>query len=86
MRLVFNANSCKCPLRRGQGLERRILRGLPRETMLRSAVFEMRGIARTYSKPRTDTDPPSSLTFDWFSVGQPVNPMHLYVSTLSRKP
>src|SRR5450755_1511075 len=27
MRLVFNANSCECPLRPGQGLERRILPG-----------------------------------------------------------
>jgi hypothetical protein len=55
MRLVFNANSCECPLRLGQGLERRIFPGQPRETMqsLRIGVFEMRGIARTYSKPRT---------------------------------
>src|SRR5271165_522138 len=59
MRLVFNATFCECPLRPGQGLERRILQDQPHQTMqsLRIGVFEMRGTARTYSKPRTDTDP-----------------------------
>jgi hypothetical protein len=56
MPLVFNANSGECPLEPGQNVERRVL---PEETMesLRIGGFEMRGTARTYSKPRTDTDP-----------------------------
>ena len=56
MRLVFKANSRECPLRPGYGVGRRIFQEQPRETMLslRCEAFEMRRIATTCSKPRSD--------------------------------
>jgi hypothetical protein len=59
MRLAFNANSGECSLEPGQSLERRVLPEETEETMESLCIggFEMRGTARTYSKPRTDTDP-----------------------------